>query len=405
MVDGSALAREDAARSDKGLLAGLERQPPDGLLALIGLYAADPRPEKIDLGVGVYRDEQGRTPVLAAIKAAEAVLLETQQTKAYLGPEGDVGFLARIGALVFGALDLGGRLSGVQTPGGTGALRLGGELIARARPGTRVHVGTPTWANHPPLIEASGLRLVPHRHFDVAAQALCFDEVLAALSAAAPGDVVLLHGCSHNPTGADFDAAQWSALAEIMAARGLLPFIDLAYHGLADGLDTDLTGLKTVAGRCPELLIAYSCDKNFGLYRERVGALFAISRDADAAAVTQSNLLSLARANWSMPPDHGAAAVRIVLESEELTAIWRRELEEMRQRIADMRAGLAALDPSLAAVAGMKGMFSTLPLSPAQITALREDHAVYMAGSGRINVAGLSPASLPRFAAALAAVR
>lgn len=398
------MTREDASRGDS-VLSGLERQPPDGLLALIGLYAADPRPHKIDLGVGVYRDALGRTPVLAAIKAAEALLLETQQTKAYLGPEGDVGYLARIGALVFGTLDLGGRLSGVQTPGGTGALRLGGELIARAQPGSRVHVGTPTWANHPPLIEASGLRLVPHRHFDVAAQTLCFDEVLAALRAAAPGDVVLLHGCSHNPTGADFDAAQWSALAEIMAERRLLPFIDLAYHGLADGLDADLTGLKAVSSRCPELLIAYSCDKNFGLYRERVGALFAISRDADAAAVTQSNLLSLARANWSMPPDHGAAAVRIVLESDELTAMWGRELEEMRQRIADMRIGLAALDPSLAAVAGMKGMFSTLPLSPAQITALREDHAVYMAGSGRINVAGLSPASLPRFAAALAAVR
>lgn len=383
----------------------LQPQPPDALLALIGLFAADTRPDKIDLGVGVYKDSQGLTPVFASIKAAEQHLLATQQTKSYVGPEGDIGYFSRLTPLIFGDLDVEGRLSGLQTTGGTGALRLGAELIARARPDARIHVGTPTWANHPPIIDAARLRLATHRHIDVVTQRLCFDEIVTALSEAARGDAVLLHGCCHNPTGADFDAAQWQTLAELMAERGLLPFIDLAYQGLGDGLAEDVAGLRIVAAHCPELLVAYSCDKNFGLYRERVGALFALSATPQTAACVQSNLLSLARANWSMPPDHGAALVRIVLDSSELTASWREELEGMRQRILAMREGLAAIDPTLAALASQKGMFSTLPLSPDQIRALREEHGVYIAGSGRINIAGFIPANLNPFVTALAAVR
>lgn len=383
----------------------LQSQPPDPLLALISLFAADARPNKIDLGVGVYKNSEGRTPVFAAIKAAEQLLFDTQQTKSYVGPEGDIGYFQRLTPLIFGDLDVEGRLSGLQTTGGTGALRLGAELIARARPDTRIHAGTPTWANHPPIFGAARLQFAMHRHIDIATQRLCFDEIIDALSGAERGDVVLLHGCCHNPTGADFDAAQWRALAEMMAERGLLPFIDLAYQGLGDGLIEDAAGLRIVAAHCPEMLIAYSCDKNFGLYRERVGALFALSATPQAAATVQSNLLSLARANWSMPPDHGAALVRIVLESAELTAKWRAELEEMRQRIVAMREGLAAADPTLVPLTGQKGMFSTLPLSPDQIRAMREDHGVYMAGSGRINIAGFVPANLDPFVTALAAVR
>jgi aromatic-amino-acid transaminase len=383
----------------------LQPQSPDSLLALIGLFAADPRPDKIDLGVGVYKNDEGRTPVFASIKVAEQLLLETQQTKAYVGPEGDIGYFRRLTPLIFGDLDVEGRLSGLQTTGGTGALRLGAELIARARPDARVHVGTPTWANHPPIFGAARLQLATHRHIDVATQRLCFDEIIDALTRADRGDTVLLHGCCHNPTGADFDSAQWQTLAEVIAERGLLPFIDLAYQGLGDGLAEDAAGLRIVAAHCPEMLVAYSCDKNFGLYRERVGALFALSATPEAAATVQSNMLSLARANWSMPPDHGAALVRIVLESAELTANWRAELEEMRQRIVAMRQGLAALDPTLAPLAGQKGMFSTLALSPDQIRSLREDHGVYMAGSGRINIAGFIPANLNPFVTALAAVR
>lgn len=394
----------DIVAGGRGLLTGLSEQPPDTLLALIGLHRTDPRPHKIDVGVGVYKDADGRTPVFAAVKAAERHLLADQQSKSYLGPEGDIGFFAKIARLALGDIGFDQRLSGFQTPGGTGALRLGAEVIARARAGGRVHVGMPTWANHAPLLQAAGLEIVPYRHFDVENQQLCFADVVAALGRAEPGDVILLHGCCHNPTGADFSIEQWHILAALMAERGLLPFVDIAYQGLGDGLDEDARGVRIVAAACPELLVAYSCDKNFGLYRERVGALFALSADPRAAAVTQSNLLALARANWSMPPDHGAAIVRIVLDSGELTQLWRAELDAMRARIVEIRTALAALDPVFAPLAGQKGMFSTLSLSPAQVVALREEHAIYMAESGRISVAGLTPAVLPAFAAAVRAV-
>jgi len=253
-----------------------------------------------------------------------------------------------------------------------------------------------------PLMEAAGLRIVPFKHFDVATQTLCFEETLAAIKGAAPGDVILLHGCCHNPTGADYTADQWNTLAPLIAERSLLPFVDLAYQGLGNGLDTDAAGLRAVVAHNPQVLVAYSCDKNFGLYRERVGALFVVS---DNAAVIQSNLLALARANWSMPPDHGAAIVRTILDSAELTAGWRAELDAMRLRILGVREGVAARDPALASLTRQTGMFSMLPLSPDQIRTLREVHAVYMAGSGRINVAGLTPDAIPAFAAAVAAVR
>lgn len=382
----------------------LDEQPADGLLKLIGMYAVDPRPGKIDLGVGVYKDETGDTPVFAAVKVAEERLVTSQPTKSYVGPEGDIGYFRALLPLIFGVDAPVERIAGLQTPGGTGALRLGAELLARANPGASVHAGSPTWANHPPIIAAAGLGIAYHPHIDLASQTLCFDDMLSALSAAAPGDVVLLHGCCHNPTGADLDTAQWEAIGKLCGEKGLLPFIDLAYQGLGDGMEADAAGVRIVARHCPELLVAYSCDKNFGLYRERVGALFLIAANAGQAALAQTNLLSLARANWSMPPDHGAATVRIILESDELTAMWREELEQMRLRILSMREGLAALDPTIDFLTRQKGMFSTLRLSPDQITALREEHAVYVAGSGRINIAGLVPSNLSGFAAALAAI-
>lgn len=387
------------------LSGGLAMQPADALLALIGLYAADSRPFKIDLGVGVFKDAGGHTPVFGAVKAAEAFLLRDQETKSYVGPEGDIGFFNRLLPFVFADPALRPRIAGLQTPGGTGALRLGAELIARTNAAALIHVGAPTWPNHKPIFEAAGLAFNEHHHLDITSQALCFEEALVALEAATPGDVALLHGCCHNPTGADFTPDQWEALAQTMARRGLLPFIDLAYQGLGDGMVEDAAGVAIMARHCPEVMVAYSCDKNFGLYRERVGALFVLAATTDAAAVVQSNLLSLARANWSMPPDHGAAIVRLILESEELTAQWHAELNAMRTRIIAMRDGLAALDPALSFIARQKGMFSTLPLSPDQVKALREDHAVYMAGSGRIAICGLTPDNLQRFATALAAVR
>lgn len=388
-----------------GVLTRLKRQPPDALLALIGLYRADPRPDKIDVGVGVYRNPRGDTPVFGAVKQAEQRLFAEQSTKAYLGPEGDVGFFERLAPLIFGHCSPGARLSGLQTPGGTGALRLAAELIAGARPNARILVGTPTWPNHLPIFAAAGVEIASYSYFDINTQTLLFDVMVDALEQAHPGDVVLLHGCCHNPTGADLDNAQWATVAEVIAERGLLPLIDLAYQGLGSGLDADAGGVRLVLGGVDEALIAYSCDKNFGLYRERTGALFALVPDAGTAAVTQSNLLALARANWSMPPDHGAATVRIILEDEGLTAQWALELATMCSRLNGVRHLLAELDPTLTPLRGHRGLFATLPLSPDQVRRLREDHAVYMAGSGRINVAGLTDESAPRFVSALDQVR
>lgn len=401
-------ARRDRQPGESGcdaLFDSLSRQAPDPVLALIGAFREDPRPHKIDLGVGVYRDLADATPVLRAVKAAERRLVAEQPTKAYLGPEGDVRFFELLKPILFGAVGLGDRVSGIQTPGGTGALRLAAELIAKAQPAARVWIGEPTWPNHIPILQAARLELMRYRHFDVATQTLSFDAMIAALGSARRGDVVLLHGCCHNPTGADFTPAQWTRLAALIVERGLLPLIDLAYQGLGDGLDADAAGARIVIEAVGEALVAYSCDKNFGLYRERVGALYAIAPDAGRAGVIQSNLLALARANWSMPPAHGGAIVSTVLDDPALAADWHDELEAMRTRIIAVRMLVAGADGSLAAIAGQRGLFSMLPLSPDQVRRLKEEHAIYMTSSARINVAGLTPATIPRFVEAVAAVR
>jgi aromatic-amino-acid transaminase len=388
-----------------GVLEQLAPQAPDSLLALIGLYKSDPRVNKIDVGVGVYRNTDGNTPIFAAIKAAEKLLIDQQHTKSYLGPEGDVGFFERLTSVVFGARDFQARLTGLQTPGGTGALRLASELIATAKPRARIFVGTPTWPNHLPILTAAGLEISTYKHFDISTQTVCFENLLSAVSTAERGDAILLQGSCNNPAGADLDAAQWTTLADKIAERGLLPLIDLAYQGLGAGLDADALGTQIVFDRVGEALLAYSCDKNFGLYRERTGALFALSCSASAAPITQSNLLALARANWSMPPDHGAAAVRLILESESLSAQWRAELEQMRHQIVEIRNSLASLDPWFEPLRHQQGMFSMLLLNPQQIQVLREQHGIYMAGSGRINLAGLTLKTVGPFAAAIASVR
>jgi aromatic-amino-acid transaminase len=385
-----------------GLFGALAPQPPDGLLALIGLFRADARPDKLDLGVGVYRDLDGATPVFRAVKAAEASLLEHQPTKAYLGPEGDLGFLERLKPIIF-ARALQADIFGIQTPGGTGALRLGAELIATARPGARMFMGLPTWPNHPQIFDHTGLRIVPYPYFDDHTQSIRFDAMMGVLETAERGDALLLQACCHNPTGADLSMDQWGAVADLVARRGLTPLIDLAYQGLGAGLEEDAAGMRLVLDAAPDSLLAYSCDKNFGLYRERVGALFAVSHSPARVALAASNIKALARANWSMPPDHGAAVVRLILESEPLTQDWKAELEGMRTRVIEVRQTLAAAAPSLRGLVRQHGMFAQLPLSPAQVAGIRERHGVYMAGSGRINLAGLTPATVPRFAQAYAA--
>jgi aromatic-amino-acid transaminase len=381
--------------------------PADPLLALIGAYRDDPRPNKLDLGVGVFRDAAGGTPVMRAVKKAEERLLATQDSKSYLGPEGDAGFVAALAPLVLGDAVAAERLAGIQTPGGTGALRLGAELLARAGV-SRIWIATPSWPNHAPIFAAAGLKPEAFDAFDIASQTLDGAAMLAALDQAAPGDAVLLHGCCHNPTGIDPDAALWAEIAGRVEARRLVPFVDLAYQGLGDGWDADAAGARAVLARRQYGLLAYSCDKNFALYRERTGALWTVAPDAEASAILYSNLLALARANWSMPPDHGAAAARIVLEDAALAAEWRAELDAMRERLATLRQGVSALGTigsiDLAPIAGGKGMFATLPLTRTQVAWLREHHAIYMAASGRINIAGFSEASIAPFGEALKAL-
>jgi aromatic-amino-acid transaminase len=385
-----------------GLFSGLEAQPADGLLRLIVLFRDDPRPGKIDLGVGIYRDDDGATPVLKSVKAAERILLETQDSKSYLGPDGDVGFVERLEPIVFGNGADTSRLSGVQTPGGTGALRLAAELIARARPGARIWTGTPTWPNHAPIFEAAGLDIAPHPFFDPETQRIEFAAMMNALEGAEPGDTVLVHGSSHNPTGAELDEGQAEALAELIVRRGLVPLIDLAYQGLGHGLEEDAQLTRLLLAACDEALIAYSCDKNFGLYRERVGALWVQAPDAQAVDVARQNMLVIARGIWSMPPDHGAAIVRVILEREDLTQMWREELDEMRDRISGLRQKLADSHPLFAGAARQTGMFALLPLSPEAVAELREMHGIYMAGNGRINIAGLTDETVDVFVAAAA---
>lgn len=386
----------------------LETLPPDALLGLIRMFNADKRADRIDLGVGVYRTDDGMTPVFRSIKTAEARLLAQQDSKAYLGPEGDSGFVEALIPVIFGSdAPAGGRMAGVQTPGGTGAVRLACDIIKRAG-GSRVLLGSPSWPNHAPIIRAAGLEPVSYNHADLATQTLDFASLLAALDAAEPGDAVLLHACCHNPTGIDYDAGQWSEIADRIAGRRLLPLIDLAYQGLGDGFEEDAAGMRNVLAAVPEAFVAYSCDKNFGVYRDRVGALYAVAADAGQRDAVNSNMLALARSNWSMPPDHGAAAVRMVLTDDALRADWLNEVAGMRARLGEMRGALAAAGQvgtlDLTTIGHQKGLFSVLPLSPEVIARLRDDHGIYMAGSGRINIAGFTLANMGAFLGALTAV-
>ena len=384
------------------LFDGLKPQAPDALLALIGMFAADPRADKIDLGVGVYRDEAGGTPVFRAVKSAEARLVETQTSKSYLGPEGDVRFTELLKPIVFGNKFDAKSVVGIQTPGGTGALRLAAELIAAAKPGSKVWIGTPTWPNHPPVFASANLKIETYRYFDQASQTILFDEMMDALGRAEAGDVILLHGCCHNPTGANLSGLQWAGVAEVIGERGLIPLVDLAYQGLGEGLEGDSAGLRMVLETAGDVITAFSCDKNFGLYRDRVGALYVRSQKNE---LVLSNMLSLARPNWSMPPDHGAAVVRTILDDAGMTAEWKKELASMRIRIAEVRKALAAGDSFLAPQEKQQGMFSLLPISGEQVATLRKDHGIYMAGSGRANLAGLTLKTVPKFIEALKSVR
>lgn len=385
----------------------LTQQAPDALLALIKLHAADPRADKIDLGVGVYRTGQGDTPVFGAVKKAEQILVDTQDSKSYLGPEGDMGFVNAMMPHIFGAdATMGGRITGMQTPGGTGAVRLAVALAQKAGV-KQLHIGRPSWPNHAQILNDIALETVwfEHARSDGTAD---LEAVLEVIRTAGPDAAVLLHGACHNPTGIDYSNEEWDAIAEAFAESCTFPIIDLAYQGLGHGMEEDAYGLRRVLGAVPEAFIAYSCDKNFGVYRDRLGAFYAMARTHDELETVFSNANALARASWSMPPDHAGAMARIVLRDPDLTALWQDELTQMRQRMRQVReklgeAGMAG-SVNLAPLAGQNGLFSTLPVTPEQVKQLREEHAIYMAGSGRINIAGLTMGNIEKFVKAIAAV-
>ena len=392
------LSRTDArART----LADLPPVISDSLLKLIALCDADPRPEKIDVGVGVFRDAVGNTPILKVMKEAEQRLVDTQVTKAYLGSAGDKRFAELLRPILLGHHASDERILGLQTPGGCGALRLGFELIATANPQARVLVGTPTWPNHPPIINSVRLQQIDYPYYERGQGAIRFEDMIAGLQAAEPGDVALLHGCCHNPTGADLNEDQWRDVVRVVCDRGLLPLIDIAYQGFGRGLDEDAFGVRLMLDACDEVIIAQSCDKNFSVYRDRVGSLFIKTGSVEASKTAMAHVHQRAREMWSMPPDHGAAAVHIILEDPELHARWLVELTAMRDRINSVRQRIASADPRLAFIGRQFGMFSMLPLSKEQVLKLREDNAIYMADSGRFNVVGLGDDQIDRFTAAV----
>lgn len=391
----------------------LELITADTILSLMAAFRADSDPRKVDLGVGVYRDDHGETPVPAAVRAAERTLIERQTTKTYVGPAGNPGFNQEMARLVLGSEHpslAAGRVRVIQSPGGCGALRLGAELIRHASPESVVHVSAPTWVNHVPLLSGSGLKLERYPYYDAARGGVLFSEMLAAFERLPPRAVVLLHASCHNPTGADLSQGEWRELLSLVKRRQLLPFIDMAYQGLGEGLDADAVALRLFCAELPEVMFAMSCSKNFGLYRERAGALGIMCESPAQADAAMSQLVRLARGLWSMPPDHGAAIVHGVLSDATLKAQWIAEVDAMRERVQGLRREvvrhLAEHCPSrdFGFIARHHGMFSLFGITTEQVRELRARHHVYMVDDSRMNVAGLRRENLEYFARSVAAV-
>jgi len=389
----------------------IKRIAGDPILGLMDAYRADSNPAKLDLGVGVYKDAQGLTPIPQAVKLAEQRLLETETSKSYIGGHGDALFCARLAQLVLGADNplLAERAAATQTPGGTGALRLAADFIGRCLPGRGIWLSDPTWPIHESIFAAAGLR-VGHYPYVGADNRLQVEAMIAALGQIPRGDVLLLHACCHNPTGFDLTPRDWKRVLEVVKARELLPLLDFAYQGFGDGLEQDAFAVRLFAAELPELLITSSCSKNFGLYRERTGALLVCAESADKLLDVRSQLAFITRNLWSTPPAHGAAVVASILDNAELRALWAAELESMRQRVVSLRLGLVqALQPHglaerFAHIAQQRGMFSYTGLSPAQVQRLRDEYSIYMVGSGRANMAGLDATRLDQLASAMAKV-
>ncbi|MEW5681669.1 MAG: amino acid aminotransferase [Pseudomonadota bacterium] len=395
------------------MFAQLQPVATDPILGLMAAYKEDPNPNKVDLGVGVYKDEQGHTAVLKCVKEAEALRLKQEDSKTYIGMAGDLGFNAHIEKLAFGnshKVLLANRVTTAHTPGGTGALRVAAEFIKKANPNATIWVTNPTWANHISLFQAAGLKVKEYSYYDYSTKGLNEEAMFAELATVPAGDVVLVHACCHNPSGMDLTFAQWQRFTELAKARGFTPLVDMAYQGFGEGLDEDARGLRYLAEQVEEMILCSSCSKNFGLYRERIGAVSIVAADSKVADVAKVNLLSVVRSIYSMPPAHGAIIVANILNSQELTALWHEELAEMRNRINSYRQliidKLAAegVTQDFSFITRQHGMFSFLGINKAQIDRLRSEFSIYMVGSSRVSIAGLNHSNIDYFAKAVATV-
>ncbi len=389
------------------MFSSLKEQPADKILQLMQLFKEDPRDTKIDLGVGVYKNAEGVTPVMRAVKAAEKRIWEEQTTKSYVGLPGDPEFGDAMVSLVLGDSVDRGQVAAAATPGGTGAVRQAFELIRMANPDARVFVSNPTWPNHVSILKYLGMPMVEYRYFDSETGGVDFDGMMADLEGVKKGDIVLLHGCCHNPTGANLNITEWQAVVDLLNRTGAIPMIDIAYQGFGDGLEEDAAATRLVASSVPETLIAASCSKNFGVYRERTGILMAVSQDAGLNKLTQGSLNYLNRQNYSFPPDHGARVVSTILHDPQLRADWAAELEDVRLSMLGLREQLAGELQRLsgsdrfAFLAQHRGMFSRLGTSPEMVERLRAEHAIYMVGDSRMNIAGLNKTTVPILAKAI----
>ncbi len=392
------------------MLENLTQQPKDKILEIMTLFKADPRENKVDLGVGVYRNAEGVTPIMRAIKSAEQKLWETESTKAYTGLAGDPAYADAMRDLILGDAVPAARVAAAATPGGTGAVRQAFELIKMENPTATVWYSDPTWPNHISILKHLGMNAKTYRYFDDETRAVDFGAMMEDLAQIHHGDIVLLHGCCHNPTGANLNLTEWRAVAELLVAKGATPMIDIAYQGFGDGLEADAQGTRLIAANCPETLIAASCSKNFGIYRERTGLLMAVAPEDGDKPIAQGTLNHLNRQNYSFPPDHGARLVTMILTDEALRADWAAELEEMRLGMLALREQLAEElrtrtgSDRFGFIAQHRGMFSRLGASPELVTKMREDHAIYMIGDSRLNIAGLNAETVPILANAIAEV-
>ncbi|CAN7743303.1 aromatic amino acid transaminase [Rhizobium sp. LjRoot258] len=388
----------------------LDLAPPDKILSLSILYKNDARPTKMDLGVGVYKNSQGATVIMRAVREAEKRLYESQTTKTYVGMAGDEGFNKAMLQLVFGERADLSRMFACQTAGGSGALRTIADLLAKARPDATIWLSDPTWPNHVPILKAAGFKTATYPYFDPASGTVKADAMLEGLKQAKAGDITLLHGCCHNPTGANLTIQQWAPVVDLLVERDLFPFVDLAYQGFGDGLEEDAAAVRLLASKVPEMAVATSCSKNFSVYRDRVGAVILMGKDAEGVKIAGSQALATTRVLYSMPPDHAAAAVRIILEDDALRADWKSELEAMRLRMLNLRKGFAEAlrrqsnSSRFDFIADHRGMFSRLGLTEAQVDRLRDEFGIYMVGDSRFNVAGLREDRLDDLAKAVVSV-